>query len=90
MKMNPRARSVKPLTGHSLKITFSNGEQGIYDCRPLLTFGVFRELQDEGYFRKVRVDGGTVVWPHKQDICPDTIYLDAKKTTTRRPRRRRR
>lgn len=78
------------MTGHSLKITFSNGEQGIYDCRPLLTFGVFRELQDEGYFRKVRVDGGTVVWPHEQDICPDTLYLDAKKTTTRRPRRRRR
>ena len=77
--MNPRVTNVVPLPGHCLEITFSNGEAGIYDCRPLLNFGVFQELRDEAYFRQVRVEGGTVAWPHEQDICTDTLYLDSIK-----------
>jgi hypothetical protein len=77
--MNPRVKDVKPLADYRLKITFTNGEVGTYDCRPLLDFGVFRELEDKTYFQKVRVEGGTVVWPHEQDICPDTLYLDSER-----------
>jgi hypothetical protein len=77
--MNPRVTDVKPKTGYRLEITFANGEIGLYDCRPLLDFGVFGELKDETYFRRVRAEGGTVVWPHEQDICPDTLYLDSEK-----------
>jgi len=25
----------------------------------------------------VAVVDGTVAWPHEQDICPDTLYLDS-------------
>jgi hypothetical protein len=25
-----------------------------------------------------KVEYGTVVWPHEQDICPDTLYLESK------------
>ena len=77
--MNPRVTSVKPLEHYRLEIVFSNGETGIYDCRPLLGFGVFTELEDEHYFRQVRTELGTVVWPHEQDICPATLYLDSEK-----------
>ena len=77
--MNPRVESVTPSDDYRLELTFSNGETGIYDCRPLLDFGVFRELQDNVYFRQVRVENVTVVWPHEQDICPDTIFLDSKR-----------
>jgi len=76
--MNPRVKDVKPKADYRLQITFSNGEVGVYDCRPLLDFGVFRELRDVAYFRQARVAGGTIVWPHEQDICPDTLYMDAK------------
>ncbi|MCH8874795.1 DUF2442 domain-containing protein, partial [candidate division KSB1 bacterium] len=31
------------------------------------------------YFRQVKVLHGTVSWPHDQDICPDTLYLDSQK-----------
>ncbi len=79
--MNPRVKDVKPLADYRLKVKFTNGEIGTYDCRPLLDFGVFRELEDKTFFRKVRVEGGTVVWPHEQDICPDTLYLDSEKQT---------
>ena len=75
--MNPRVKSVKALSGYRLKIVFSNDEVGLYDCRPLLEFGVFGELRDEACFRQVRAELGTVVWPHEQDICPDTLYMDS-------------
>ena len=83
--MNPRVKTVQPLADYRLKITFTNGELGVYDCSPLLGFGVFGELADETYFRQARAVGGTVVWPHEQDICPDTLYLDSEKQV-RKPR----
>ena len=82
--MNPRVRSVQPLDDYKLRLTFTNGEIGVYDCTPLLDFGVFRELRDPEYFREARVFLETVAWPHEQDICPDTLYLDSRKT--RKPR----
>jgi hypothetical protein len=75
--MNPRVQSVKPLSGHRLEIVFTNGEVRIYDCTSLLGFGVFAELKDEAYFLQARAELGTVVWPHEQDICPDTLYEDS-------------
>jgi hypothetical protein len=77
--MFPRVKDVKAESDYQLEITFTNGEVGIYDCRPLLTFGVFVELKDEAYFRQVYVVNGTVAWPHEQDICPDTLYLDSRR-----------
>ena len=54
LKMNPTVKEVTPQADYHLRVTFTNGEIGIYDCRPLLDFGVFRELRDVGYFRRVR------------------------------------
>ncbi|MHC4177594.1 MAG: DUF2442 domain-containing protein [Planctomycetota bacterium] len=77
--MNPRVKAVVPKDDYKLEITFTNGEVGIFDCTHLLSFGVFTELKDIRYFRQARAEGGTVVWPHEQDICPDTLYEDSMK-----------
>ena len=75
--MNPRVRLVTLESDYRLHPAFTNGEEGAYDCSHLLDFGVFRELRDPAYFRRARVAHGTVVWPHAQDICPDTLYEEA-------------
>ena len=75
--MNPRVTSVSPESGYRLRLTFTNGDKGVYDCSHLLDLGVFRELRDPGYFRQVHAAHGTVAWPHEQDICPDTLYEDS-------------
>ena len=80
--MNPRVLEATAIEGHKLKLFFDNEERGFYDCSPLLNFGVFQELQDKSYFKKVKAVDGTVVWPHGQDICPDTLYLDSIKEDT--------
>ena len=78
--MNPRVKSVTALNGFKLSIQFTNNEMGIYDVQPFLNFGVFSELKEESYFKRVKVFNGTVVWPNEQDICPDTVYLESIKT----------
>lgn len=78
--MNPRVKCVSASSDHKLHLEFTNRERGVYDCSPFLDFGVFRELKDLNYFKQARVLDGTVVWPHEQDICPDTLYLDSVKS----------
>ncbi len=80
--MNPRVKNVSTTDQYILQLVFTNDEKAIYDCSPLLEFGVFQELKDTHYFKQAYVCGGTVVWPHEQDICPDTLYLDSKRLTT--------
>ncbi|MEI7853046.1 MAG: DUF2442 domain-containing protein [Planctomycetota bacterium] len=79
--MNPRIKNVSTLSDYKLHIEFTNGENGIYDCLPILDFGVFKELKDLSYFNQAQLLDGTVVWPHDQDICPDTLYLESIKCT---------
>lgn len=81
--MNPRVSAVTARDDFTLEIVFANGETGVFDCKHLLDFGVFCELKDICYFKQARVEGGTVVWPHEQDICPDTLYKDSVKTVSK-------
>jgi hypothetical protein len=83
--MNPRVKSVVARDDYKLEITFANSEVGVFDCTRLLDFGVFRELRDISYFKQARVEGGTVVWPREQDICPDTLYEDSEKLVIEGP-----
>ena len=77
--MNPRVKSVKAIQDYKLDIIFDSDEEKIFNCSHLLDFGVFKELQDKSYFQQVQCKHGTVAWPHDQDICPDTLYLDSTK-----------
>ena len=81
--MNPRVTSVVAREDYTLEITFSTGEVGLFDCASLLDFGVFQELRDVRYFKQAHVVGGTVAWPHEQDICPDTLYEESKKLASK-------
>jgi hypothetical protein len=67
--------AVEPLEDYKLRIKLSDGRTGIFDVLPYLNKGVFRELKDQNYFRRVYVDCDTVVWPHEQDIAPETIEM---------------
>lgn len=77
--MNPRVSKAIPTNDYKLQLVFTNGEKGVYDCSSLLDFGVFKEFKDISYFKQATVVDGTVAWPHEQDICPDTLYIDSVK-----------
>ena len=71
-----RVISVEPLENHRLRIRLSNGKMGIFDVSPYLDKGVFHELRDRQYFRRVKVAFGGIMWPHEQDFSADTIEYD--------------
>jgi hypothetical protein len=72
--MNPRVSQVQPLTAYRLLLTFTSGEERIFDMTPYLDKGIFTSLRDPAYFNAVRAVGGSIAWPDEQDLCPDTLY----------------
>lgn len=63
--MNPRVTSVKTLEGDKLLLTFTNGDQRIFDMAPYLEIGIFKELKEISNFRTAKVFLGTVQWNNK-------------------------
>ena len=74
---NPRVVTVKPNSDYTLILTFTNGETKLFDVKPYLDKGFFRELRDMARFMSVRPVLGSVQWSGGQDFCPDTLYLDS-------------
>jgi hypothetical protein len=66
-------KTVKPLADYQLYVEIENGQQGIFDVKPYLDFGAFRELKNIHYFNQVDILFGAITWPHEQDIAPETL-----------------
>ena len=76
--MNPRVTDVKPSQDYTLVLTFSNGEVRLFDVKPYLGKGIFRELRELRAFNSVRPFLGSVQWQGGQDLCPDTLYQQSQ------------
>jgi len=79
--MNPRIVSAVPKDDYKIKVTFTDDSVGYFDCSKYLNIGVFKELKNQEYFNQVNVSDGTIVWPHEQDFCPDTVYLESDRAS---------
>ena len=66
-------KAVKPLPDYRIYVEIEDGRYGIFDMKPYLDRGAFRELKDEQYFNQVGILFGAVTWPHEQDIAPETL-----------------
>lgn len=58
--MNPRVKKVKPNRNHTQIITFANGEEKIFDMKPYLKIGIFKELKDLSLFNSVKPFLGSI------------------------------
>jgi len=76
--MNPRIKAVKPNPDYTLTLTFNNDEIKVFDMKPYLKIGIFKELKDRSLFNSVRPFLGSIQWKNGQDLCPDTLYLESK------------
>jgi hypothetical protein len=75
--MNPRVKDVKPNADYTILLTFTNNEVKVFDMKPYLNIGIFKELKDHRLFNSVRPFLGSVQWKNGQDLCPDTLYQDS-------------
>lgn len=78
--MNPRVKEVYPIEDYELRLIFNNGEERIFDVKPYLETGVFRELKRPELFNSVRPFLGSIIWDDDIDLCPDTLYIESKAT----------
>jgi hypothetical protein len=85
--MNPEVKKVVPMPEYRLRITFANREVRIFDVKPFLDKGVFRQLRDPSTFASVHPWHGTVQWSGGQDLCPDTLYEESEPVAARKPLR---
>ncbi|RKZ35191.1 MAG: DUF2442 domain-containing protein [Gammaproteobacteria bacterium] len=76
--MNPRVEHVKPNLNYTITLTFNNGEVKVFDVKPYLDKGIFRELKEISLFNSVKPFLGSVQWQNGQDFCPDSLYLESK------------
>ena len=76
--MNPRVKNVKANPDYTLEIEFTNKEVKVFDAKPYLDIGIFKELKDYNRFRNVKPFLGSIQWQGGQDLCPDTLYLESK------------
>jgi len=70
------AITVKPLPDYKIYVELEDGTKGLFDLRPHLEHGIFRELKDVEYFNQVGIVLGAITWPNEQDIAPETLLAE--------------
>lgn len=76
----PKILSVNPMKNKQLLVTFENGGTRVYDCKPLLGKEMFRLLENEVFFKSVKVDSGGygISWSDDIDLSEYEIWANGK------------
>jgi hypothetical protein len=72
----PRVTSVTVVPPYGLQLVFDDGVERTVDLARDLWGPMFEPLKDPGYFAKVTVDHGTVIWPNGLDLDPLVLHGD--------------
>lgn len=74
---NIKVTDAKPLRGHMMLVTFSTGEQRLFDASNL-EGSAFKPLEDDNIFNHPVIFHGVITWDHGQiDIAPETVYKES-------------
>lgn len=67
-------RDVKTKADYMLILTFQNGEIKLFDMKPYLDLGIFKELKNKEVFDSVKVSFDSIEWSNEADIDPEVLY----------------
>ncbi len=72
-------KDVRPQDNYLLLLTFENGEKRLFDMKPYLDYGIFKELKDMNIFNTVKTSFDTIEWINEADFDPEVLYQKSKK-----------
>ena len=70
-------KKVKPLKNYFLLLKFENGEEKIFDVKPYLDIGKFKELKNKKLFKSVKISFDTIEWDNQLDLDPELLYQES-------------
>jgi hypothetical protein len=75
----PKIKSIQVLEEMRLLVGFANDMQKVYDCSQLLKFEAFKPLQNEAFFRSVKVDPGGygISWNDDIDLSEYELWTNS-------------
>ncbi len=81
----PRLVAVEAQPEYTLLLTYTDGERRLFDVKPYLDLGLFRELRDERLFRSVHLSFDTIAWSNGADIEPEELYAESTAVSSGSP-----
>jgi hypothetical protein len=67
-------------SGRSYLVEFDDGTAAVLDFTAHLDGGpVFAPLKDIEFFRRARIEGGTIAWPNGADVAPETLCEECRR-----------
>ncbi|MBR6185636.1 MAG: DUF2442 domain-containing protein [Clostridia bacterium] len=73
----PDAVAVTVVGNDALLVAFSNGENRLFDLKPLLSRKCYAKLNNKAFLSQAFIQYGCVTWPGDIDIDPDWLYGDS-------------
>ncbi|SFV60542.1 hypothetical protein MNB_SV-9-793 [hydrothermal vent metagenome] len=74
-------KDVKALDNYFLLLKFENEEEKLFDVKPYLNIGKFKELKDKRLFKSVKISFDSIEWDNKLDLDPELLYRKSHNKT---------
>ena len=75
MRSDIKVTDIKVLDDLIMIVTFSTGEQRLFDATCMLEYPAFKALENEKIFKSANVEYGVVTWDNGEiDLAPETMY----------------
>lgn len=72
-------KDVKALDDYFLLLKFENEEEKLFDVKPYLDIGKFKELKDKTLFKSVKICFDSIEWDNHLDLDPELLYQKSHK-----------
>ena len=77
-----KVKSVNYDHDYMLLVELSDGALGYFDVMPYLDKGIFTELTNIDYLKRVTVNVCGICWPGGQDFSADTLAYELQQSPT--------